>query len=80
MHENMREKILIRRGLWYLTSLSTIYQLYCGGQFYLWRNPWYPEKTIDLPQATDKLYHINLYRIHIVMSGIRTHYVKGGRH
>ena len=54
----------------YIVAVSFI----CGG------NPEYPEKTIDLPQVTDKLYHITLYQVHLAMSRIWTQNFRGDRH
>jgi hypothetical protein len=51
-----------------LTPLSKIFQL-----LLLWRKLEYSEKSTDLSQVTDKLYHIMFYRVHLAMDGVQTH-------
>jgi hypothetical protein len=49
-------------GLWCLTPLSIIFQLYHGYQFLVVEEAGVPgEKTTDHGQATRKLYHLRLH-------------------
>jgi hypothetical protein len=49
-----------------------------AGSFLFW---WMkPDKTTDVSQVSDKLYHIMLYRVHLAMCGIQTDNVGDGGH
>ena len=54
--------------LWYLTPLSTIFQLQ---PVLLVQETEYPEKTIYMLQITDKLDHIMLFHLHLALEGVR---------
>ena len=66
---------------WYLQPFrSIVFLLYPVDQCYCLEKPEYSEKTIVLSQFTEKMHHIQLYRVHLAMSGIQAHTVSGDRH
>jgi hypothetical protein len=54
-----------------LKPLSTIFQLYRGGQFYWCRKPEDPEKATNMSQVCD---------VHLVLIEIKIHNISGDRH
>ena len=58
-------------GLWCLTLLSTIFQLYREISFIGGGNRSTPKKITDLSQVTDKFYHVVLYQAHLAWSGFK---------
>ena len=70
-----RRSFISGLSLWCLMPLSTIFQLYRGGQFYCLTKQEYLEKTTETPLVTDKL-HKSTPRL----SRIRTRNVSGDQH
>jgi len=64
--EKMVLLIWLGWGYGVLMSLSTMFQLYSGCQFYWWKKPEYRQKAqTSRKLVTDKIYHIMLYRVHL---------------
>jgi hypothetical protein len=77
----------MKGGLWLGVSVmvfNATFQQYFSNivsQFCWWMKPEYPDKTIDMSQVTDKLYHIMLLnRVHLANHRIRIHDFSVNRH
>ena len=53
-------------------TFNNISVMYRGGQLYWCRKPEYLQKTTDLSQITDTLYHIMLYQVHQMVHTIES--------
>jgi hypothetical protein len=56
---NLNSKLYFVVGLvelWYFTTLSTIFQLYCGGKVFCWGKKEEPGGTPHPLQSTDKIF------------------------
>ena len=75
----VRVRVMVFNDTFKNISIFFLY-LYRGGQFYWWMKPECLEKMTELPQVTDKLYHLMLSRVNPRLSGMGTHSYNGDRH